>query len=111
MELSQGHLNELQRSILADVTLLFSETDAAGTRFEVTGDQPDVLVAVSPRYSMWIYPDGEAVIGGNGVDRRFEIYDYASVDEMRQAYLSTLRELLLVQHSPEPRPTVAIGKG
>lgn len=43
-------------------------------------------------FELWIYPDGANVLGPS-VDRRFEIYDFDSLDHMKQvvlAYVATI---------------------
>jgi hypothetical protein len=44
-------------------------------------------------YEIWIYPDGANVLGGK-VDKRFEIYDYRSLDDLQSALLKFVGELL-----------------
>jgi hypothetical protein len=43
-------------------------------------------------YETWIHPDGADVC--RGADKVFEIYDYASLDDLQSAYLKFVGELL-----------------
>jgi len=49
--------------------------------------------AAAGNYEIWIYPDGANVIGGK-VDKRFEIYDHVSLDDLQKAFLKFVGELL-----------------
>jgi hypothetical protein len=50
-------------------------------------------------YTSWIYLDGADVIGRD-VDKVFEVYDFRSLDELREAYV-TLVEILLEKNAPD----------
>jgi hypothetical protein len=43
-------------------------------------------------YETWIHPDGADVC--RGAEKTFEIYDYASLDDLQNAYLKFVGELL-----------------
>jgi hypothetical protein len=40
----------------------------------------------------WIYPDG-ADVSGPDMDKRFEIYDFNSLDELKNAYIEFVESI------------------
>ncbi len=62
--------------------------------FEVGGGPREYGIKVSVgEYESWIYPDGADVIGP-GMDKRFEIYDFDSLDELKMAYLEFVESIV-----------------
>lgn len=86
-------VNAFQERTAEKLRLLF-EMKGGAASFEVAGD---ALKASFADYEFWIYPDG-AGASGNGIDRRFEIYDYDSLRALQGAYVDFVRQLVAKPH-------------
>jgi hypothetical protein len=97
-----SRVNRFQNDTQQKLRTILTEKRQAG-RFEIvelppepfgTSDTNELAVkATVGTYEIWIYPDGANVLGGK-VDKRFEIYDYRSLDDLQSALLKFVGELL-----------------
>lgn len=81
--------NPFQSSTQSALLSLLHELGATPSRVEVTGDDATVEVDAD-QVRFWIYPDGACVIG-RGADFVYEKWDYGSLDELREDFLSRVR--------------------
>jgi hypothetical protein len=87
-------LNDFQKTTEVRLRGLLTIRRVVG-EFSVGGGPKEyaVKVIIGP-YVSWIYPDGADVIG-QGIDERFEIYDYDSLEQLQGVYLKFVDELLI----------------
>jgi hypothetical protein len=86
-------LNEFQLTSRESLRQIF---DGAGVvaSFEIGGGPAEFAAKISfGQFETWIYPDG-ADVSGPGVDKRYEIYDFDSLDELQRKYVSYIQELV-----------------
>ena len=85
--------NEFQKSTEAGLKELLAAI-GCDADFGVDGGPDEFAVKVTTgKYTSWIVPDG-AVVGGEGIDKCFEIYDYDSLDDLQSAFLAFMKDLL-----------------
>jgi hypothetical protein len=60
---------------------------------EVHGAEDPAIRAEMDNLFIWIYADG-AEIGGEGLNWRYERYDYDTLDQLCQAFVSKVSSLL-----------------
>ena len=62
--------------------------------FEIEGGSPEYGLKITiGKYVCWIFPDGADIIGAD-IDKRFEIYDFASLEALQAAYLEFFEGML-----------------
>jgi hypothetical protein len=86
-------LNDFQLTAQESLRQIF---DGAGVvaSFEIGGGPDEFAAKISfGQFETWIYPDG-ADVGGPGVDERFEIYDFDSLDDLQRKYVAYIQELV-----------------
>ena len=86
-------LNEFQQTTREKLEALLRRKGLAGQFGFGGGPSEFALILVVSRLESWIYPDGAGILG-DGVDKRFEIYDYDSLEALQAAYLQSLDDLL-----------------
>jgi len=87
-------LNEFQKGTEARLRGLLGVRQVVGDFSIAGGGKEDALKIIIGPYVSWIYPDGADVIGG-GIDKRFEIVDYVSLEQLQSHYLEVVDALLI----------------
>jgi hypothetical protein len=96
-----SQINHFQDDTQQRLRTILAEKRQSG-RFEIVELPPEpfgtlktnelAVKATAGNYEIWIYPDGANVIGGQ-IDKRFEIYDYGSLNDLQSALLKFVGEL------------------
>ena len=86
-------LNEFQVETEAKLKDVLSFKQIAGNFKIDAGQEESATIATIGPYVCWIYPDG-ADVSGDGIDKRFEIYDYDSLKQLQMAFIQFVDQLL-----------------
>jgi hypothetical protein len=86
-------LNEFQLKSQESLRRIFEDAGIEAS-FEIDGGSDEFAAKISfGQFQSWIYPDG-ADVSGPGLDKRYEIYDFGSLDELQQRYVSFIHGLV-----------------
>jgi hypothetical protein len=89
-------LNEFQLSTQQKLQDLLKKIDVTA-HFEIdAGPTESGLKINADKYVLWIYPDG-ADISGPNIDKRFEIYDFDTLNDLQSSYLASVEKYLAGQ--------------
>lgn len=92
--MTSDYLNEFQTGTSEKIVELLKAKGRAFTDELYNGPGTEHSVRIeSQALTFWIYIDGAEVLGPI-LDERFEIYDYRSLDELRNAFLQFSEDVL-----------------
>jgi len=87
------NLNSFQLDAQERLKEIFKRSNL-NAAFEIGGGPNEYGIKVSiGKYESWIHPDGADVIGPD-LDKRFEIYDFNSLDDLKVAYLEFVESIV-----------------
>lgn len=88
-----AELSDFQRKALADVRNVLHEVGRSAESESVLGNEEKYVAILFGGYQALIYVDGAELLC-NGVDRRFEKYDFDSLDDLRLHFVREVRQAL-----------------
>ncbi len=86
-------LSDFQRDALADIRDVLKDAGRSSESESVLGNQEKYVAIAFGGYKALLYADGAELLG-NGLDRRFEKYDFDSLDDLRIHFILELRQLM-----------------
>jgi hypothetical protein len=86
-------LSDFQRDALADVRNVLQEAGRSSESESMLGNEEKYMAIAFGGYKVLLYVDGAELLG-NGLDRRFEKYDFDSLDDLRTHFIREVRQLM-----------------
>lgn len=86
-------LSDFQRETLADLRNVLQESGRSVESESIAGNKEKYVTISFGGYRALLYLDGAELLG-DGLDRRFEKYDFDSLEDLRLHFIQELRQAL-----------------
>jgi hypothetical protein len=85
-----------KEQVLTELQLLERMSASGATLHDrkIGGEQEPYIEGSIGNIQIWIYHDGEACVVGRGLDRVFELPDFNSVQDLRNAFVEVVAMLV-----------------